>query len=780
MSMVKRALSITSGIAALIAAGTATAQVADTPPAPDRTTRADAATDRQQGEIPGEIIVTAQKRSEALYQVPQSISVLQGAALEQRQARSIADYAALVPGLSFEQGNPGQTRIVLRGINAGGASATVAVYVDDTPFGSSTGQTNGAILAGDFDTYDIERLEVLRGPQGTLYGANSLGGVVKYVTVAPRLSTWEARGQSGVETTKGGGTGYFGNAVINVPLGDVFALRASGFYRRTAGYIDAIGIPDDDVNGARTYGGRASLLFKPSDRFSVRLSAIAQNIRVGARTAFDADPGSLDPIDADPFTNAPVSGLNRYQLFPDRNRANYRLYTGTVGYDLGFASLTSVTSLSRLKTEDRSDVSFNDLGGGVTLADAASQQIYGLPTTAYGVYYPNQVTQKKFTQEVRLASPDSDTVEWLIGGYYTREPGQLFQRYLPYVIATGQPVLPLPTIPGFSDLVLAQLKSRYQEYAGFGSATVHFGERFDITAGGRYSHNKQRTTQILDGALFGGRSEDTARSSQGVFTWSVSPRYAFAPRSEVYARVAKGYRPGGPNVVPPGAPDNYPLQTDADTLLSYEAGVRAETADRSFGIDLSGYYLDWDKTLIIATFQSAAGPITADANGKGARSYGFEASGTVRPTKGFTVVTTVAYNHSRLRGDTANGGLNGDQLPFAPHWNAAVSADYTWAMPGDVKPFVGADLSLVSDRKGNFDDAYRTAFGRRVTLDGYTTLNMRAGADFGRFNLSVYARNLINMRGIVAAGTYGTRPNGGIEVSPIQPRTIGATLGVNF
>jgi iron complex outermembrane receptor protein len=268
MSMFKRALSVTCGVTALITADAAAAQDAQST-ATQATAPAETTQDLQQGDI----IVTAQKRSEALHEVPQSISVLQGEALESRQARSIADYAALVPGLSFEQGNPGQTRIVLRGINAGGAGATVAVYVDDTPFGSSTSQTNGANLAGDFDTFDIERLEVLRGPQGTLYGANSLGGVVKYVTVAPQLSKWEARGQSGVETTKGGGTGYFGNAVINVPLGDTLAFRASGFYRRTAGFINAIGFPDRDVNGSRSYGGRASLLFKPTDRFSARHSS---------------------------------------------------------------------------------------------------------------------------------------------------------------------------------------------------------------------------------------------------------------------------------------------------------------------------------------------------------------------------------------------------------------------------------------------------------------------------------------------------------------------------
>ncbi len=767
MRSIRRTATATS-VVALLTAGAAAAQSLPEARQDSGTATAD------------EIIVTAQKREQTLSQVPQSMSVLGGEALEQRQARSIADYAALVPGLSFESGNPGETRVVLRGINAGGASPTVAVYLDDTPFGSSTSQTNGATLAGDFDTFDVERLEVLRGPQGTLYGANSLGGVVKYVTVAPKLGEWQARGQAGIETVKGGDLGYSGNAVLNVPIGDKIALRASGFYRRTGGYIDAIGLRDDNINRADSYGGRASLLVQPTDRLSLRLTAVLQNIDVEGRNAFDADPATLKPITADPFTGAPTGGGEvRYQLFPDRNRVRYRLYTGTLSYDFGAATLTSVTSYSRQVATDRSDVSYNDAGNGLTLAQVASAGVYGLSPDAYGIYYPNQSTQKKFTQEVRIASNGSSRVEWLVGGYFTREPGQLFQRYFPFDNATGKAVTPVPAIPGFSDLAFAELDSVYKEYAGFGSATVHFSDRFDLTLGGRYSHNDQRTTQLLDGILFGGRSESRVESSEGVFTWSAAPRFEFAPHSELYARVAKGYRPGGPNVVPPGAPADYPTKTDADTLMSYEAGIRAETADRSFGIDLSAYYLDWDKTLIVATFQSDAGPITADANGRGARVHGFEATATLRPIRGFSVTATAAYNHSRLRGDTANGGLDGDQLPFAPRWNANVSAEYRWDW-GDAKPYVGADLSTVSDRPGNFDGAYRDAYGRRLTFDGYSTASLRAGVALGRFDLSLYARNLGDARGLVAAGTYRTRPNGGIEVSPIQPRTFGATLGLGF
>ena len=436
-----------------------------------------------------DIIVTAQKREQRLIEVPQSISVVSGDALEQRQATSFADYVGLVPGLSLQQGNPGNTRVVLRGINTGSASPTVAIYVDDTPFGSSTSQTNGALLAGDFDTFDIDRVEVLRGPQGTLYGANLLGGVIKYVTTSPKLGVFEARGQAGVAAVDSGGTNWSGNGAVNVPLGDSLALRASGFYRRSAGFIDAIGRPGKDVNRADSYGGRASLLFKPSNTFSIRLTGLAQNIRADSRAVFDADSVTLDPISRDPVTGAPISGLVRTQNFSDSNNVDYRVYTGTLNWDFGFANLTSVTSYSDLRRRESTDVSYPDVGG-LTLGDLGTS-IYG-SEVPLGVTQPALIRQKKFTQEVRLTSGKSDAFEWLIGGYITREPGKILQRYFPFDVASGQ-ILPEATTLAatrFPTLVTVQLDSVYKEYAGFGSVTVHFGPRFDLTGGARYSHNR--------------------------------------------------------------------------------------------------------------------------------------------------------------------------------------------------------------------------------------------------------------------------------------------------
>src|SRR6185437_238170 len=190
-----------------------------------------------------EVIVTAQKRAESILNVPQSVTVVSSEVLTRNQAYNLQDYLALIPGLSLTGDTPGQSRISLRGVNSDGVASTVAVYVDDVPFGSSSGLANGAILAGDFDTTDVERLEVLRGPQGTLYGASSLGGVLKFVTKAPQTDAFDSFINAGAEALHGGAPGYNTTAMVNIPVNPTLAFRASGFYHKEGGFIDS---PGDD------------------------------------------------------------------------------------------------------------------------------------------------------------------------------------------------------------------------------------------------------------------------------------------------------------------------------------------------------------------------------------------------------------------------------------------------------------------------------------------------------------------------------------------------------
>ena len=378
-----------------------------------------------------EIIVTAQKRNQALAEVPMSITVLGGDTLEQQRATSFEDLVSLVPGFSLgDAARAGVSRITLRGINTGGVARTVGVYLDEVPFGSSSGLANGAVLSGDFDTFDLARVEVLRGPQGTLYGASSLGGVLKYVTNAPNTDAFEARGQVSVESVDDGGTGYAATGVVNLPVNETFAVRATGFYRADDGFIDSIGnnpIPsltdpahnavdgtrvEDDINSVDRYGGRVSALFTPSDQFSLNLTAFLQNIDSDSTSMVDADPATLEPL---------YGGNVRSHYQSDPSDIEYQLYSATINWDFGAASLQSVTSYSEFEQDFRDDVAANSLLTGAPLA-AVATLVFGDAATRPLSAVQDQVTSTdKFTQEVRLVSAENDTFEWLLGAYYTDE-----------------------------------------------------------------------------------------------------------------------------------------------------------------------------------------------------------------------------------------------------------------------------------------------------------------------------------------------------------------------
>ena len=735
-----------------------------------------------------EVVVTAQHREQTLAEVPQSISVVSGATLERQAAINFQDYAALVPSLTLTQENPGETRLVLRGINTGSVGSTVAVYVDDVPFGASGSLSNGGILAGDFDTFDVQRIEVLRGPQGTLYGANSLGGVLKFVTGTPSTEKFQVRGQAGIESTQSGEASYTGNAMVNVPLGDTLALRASGFYHKMGGYINTIGRTASNVNNADSFGGRASLLFKPSSDFSIRLTGLIQNINVDSPANFEVDPVTLRPVNA--LTTLP-QGIKRtrFELYPELNTVHYQLYNGTLNYNLGFATVTSVTSYATQKQRQISDLSTNAARG-------TAQAVYGAAgtTNTVGLAYQNDISVTKFTQEVRLASADSDSFEWLVGGYYTHEKTRLYQEYLPFNMTT-KALIPQANPPGFTfaKFVYAQIDAKYEEYAAFGSATLHLGPQFDITAGGRYSRNNQSSTQAV--VQLGGGSPTFGTSSEGVFTWSVAPRFEINSHNSLYGRVGKGYRPGGPNFVPPGAPATYPTQFNSDTLVSYELGYRGETANRAFSIDVAAFYVDWKNILIASSTVVNGTPVGVNSNGQRAQSYGVEGTVTLRPTRGLNVVANVTYTKAKLLDDTVpavgglnlTGGLAGDQLPYSPVWNANVSADYEWSVGPNARAYIGGNIHLIGDQAAGFSTAYRTAYARRATLDGYQTIDLRAGVNFDRFSLGIYVKNLTNEYALsnvsypftvpVAIGGTNTAIARGVS---IRPRTIGATLGFNF
>ena len=741
---------------------------------------------QEQAAIPlEEVIVTAQKREQALAEIPMSITVLDGDILARQQADNFQDMLALVPGLSISSATRGVTRLTLRGINTGGVASTVGVYVADVPFGSSSGLANGAILSGDFDTFDLARVEVLRGPQGTLYGASSLGGVMKYVPNPANTEKFEAKLQGAVESVKDADPGYALTGAINLPMGDQFAVRASGFYRVDEGYIDSIGnnpIPalqdptvnvlngtlvQEDINSVDTYGGRIQALYQPSENFSINLMTLMQDIDSGAPNSIDADPGTLDPLNGSPVQS-------RYQeQFTD---IAYRIYSGTIDWDFGAASLQSVTGFGTFEQDFQLDAAVAaSLTGGPPLS-ALLTFLFDDPNTPevaplLSSILPQITSTDKWTQEFRLVSAESDTFEWLVGAYYTEEESLIDQTILAVEPGTQD------VVAGFPTLAIANVTSEYEEIALFANATWHVTDQFELSFGARQSDNEQSATQNTDGPLAGGAPVTiNGSSSESPFTWSFSPRYAFNDNTSTYLRVATGFRPGGPNILPPGAPPGTPASYESDSLTSYEAGVKTESSNRLFAMDFAAYYLDWDDIQLFAVVNGFG----VNANGGTAVSKGLEFTASFFPTNDVVLSLNGAYTDAYLTQDTdpAVGGLDGDPLTFVPEWSFGLSGDYEWAVSGDSTAYFGGTLGYTGERPIAFDE--RETDGSIREIGSYTTLNLRAGLRTERWNFELYGKNVTDENGITSVGTENTPGTGRVDLVTIRPQTFGLLVGVNF
>jgi outer membrane receptor protein involved in Fe transport len=729
----------------------------------------------------GEVTVTAQKRLEALADIPMSISVIAGDALERQQADNFQDLISLVPGLSINTNTRGVTRITLRGINTGGVASTVGVYVNDVPFGSSSGLANGAILSGDFDTFDLARVEVLRGPQGTLYGASSLGGVIKYVANEPSLEGFEARIQGTAENVSGGDTGYAGAGVLNAALTDTIAIRASGYYRSDEGFIDSIGnnpVPslqnpavnivdgtreEKNLNGLKTYGGRLSALFQPSDVLSVNLTALFQKIESDNSDVFEANPTTFAPL---------YGGLVASRYHPEFTDIEYRIYSATIDWDAGPFTLQSVTSYGEFEEDFQRD--YSGLPVPVRL-DQLLTLLFSDPVTAQPPLSAilNQITAtEKLTQEFRLLSPESETFEWLLGVYYTEEDSGIDPQRISAVNAgTETPA------PGFPVLANARLVSTFEEIALFANATWHLTDRFDLSFGGRISENDQKASQVLEGILVGGTTVfDDVRSSESPFTYSFSPRVELTDNTSMYARVATGYRPGGPNVLPPGAPPGTPASYDSDELKSYELGIKTESENGAFALDAALFYLDWEDIQLFAQINN----VGLNANGGTATSKGLEFTASARHPSGARFGLNGAYTDAYLTQDTDPivGGLDGDPLPWVPEWSFAFTADYEWSVFGDATAYVGGKIAFTDDRTADFSN--RDTNGDIRVADSYTTVDLRVGVDMGEWYVELFGKNLTDERGINDIQPPGIYPGGAIGLGIIRPSTVGLMLGARF
>jgi iron complex outermembrane receptor protein len=745
-----------------------------------------------------EVVVTAQKREEKLHDVPMGVTAITTEDLQKQQLVSLEDLQSKVPGLSLTQVQPGETRLTLRGQNVGGIGSTVTTYIDDTPFGSSNALANGFFFSGDFDTWDLQRVEVLRGPQGTLYGAGSEGGLLKYVTNPPDPTKFAAAVQAGGEDVAHGDAAGSGKAMINLPLGDRAAFRLSGYYEGLPGYVDDPSLGEKNINRGYRDGVHAALLVNFTDNLSIRLNAFGQDLHTDGSPNIDVIGTGNFPLTPPPNQLEPQNGdFNQQRFINEPDTFKYRIYSGTLNWNIGWGTFTSITSYGTTDQNGVSDVTSTPAAAGTgasgTFGDIATS-LLGLvappppgATKVAGLAEPATTNIKKWTQEFRLASSAGQTLEWQLGAFYTHESSALDQIVPLFYIPT-QVSAPLPVALGGPTLESSSLDSVYREWAGFAEVTYHFSPQFDLGLGGRWSENKQSASQVESGAILtltGQASPQvvSGNSSDNDFTYSIAPRWHVSDNTMVYGRIASGYRPGGPNDLPPTAPASVQREYQADQTTNYEVGVRSDLLDKRLSIDVAAFLVDWKKIQLFEEFQlPGLPPFGIDANGGTARSKGLEWTLALTPLTGLTFTLTGAYVDAYLTAAARDaGGNDGDPLPYAPKWSTSLDGAYTWHAFGDDLAFAGATWSYLGSRFNDFSALAGTTYQPepRPELPSYNTVNLRAGLENGRWTLELYAKNVGDTRAIAYYSNSGA-PNYGGEINYIQPRTLGALVTVRF
>jgi len=712
-----------------------------------------------------EIVVTAQKREERLQDVPVPVTAINTESLAQTSQLRLMDYYTQVPGLLVAPADYSSQLIAIRGIttgsNSGAGTPTTGVMIDDVPYGSSTGNTPGFTVP-DLDPGDLARMEVLRGPQGTLYGASSMGGLIKYVTVDPSTSLLSGRLELGTNNVHNGDQlGYTLRGAVNMPVNDELALRASAFTRLDPGYIDNPLLGIDGVNKDRASGGRLAALWRPLEGLSLKLSGTYQVIKGDGTsdvTTAENVIGSSRPLG--PLEQGYIAGVGPYSR-------TAQAYSAVLKYDIGRAQLTSVTGYNISRVSDSIDYS-QRLGG----PGGFSDQAFGVT----GAPIFENINYSRLSQELRVTAPLGPLLDSLVGLYYDHESAGPQQQT---VLATDP-----QTGAVAGTLYSVSFPSTYTEYSAFADLTYHATRRLDVQLGGRVSNMRIGLDDAAaSGPLLGPGPYPVitpgSQTRNHAFTYLVTPRYQLSPDQMLYARFASGYRPGGPNTAP-GAPPKY----NPDKTENYEVGFKGSFVGGRVSIDTSVYYIDWQSVQLNLATADGFGFI---GNAGSAKSQGVELSLDWRPTTDLSLGAWVAYDDAKLTNwpASAQGAClagvgpcagTGARLPLSPRLSANLSVEQSFVISGDLRGFVGGNMSYVGNRVGvfNFGPPYPPA---RQALPGYAKTDLRAGLDYQAWKVSLYVNNLFDRRGLVSGGLGTDLP---YSLYILQPRNIGVTLVRSF
>jgi outer membrane receptor protein involved in Fe transport len=764
--------------------------------------------DNSANQLP-EVIVTAQKRSEDLTKVPSSISVLNGDALGAGGIKDFDDLSRAVPGLSVSAGtSEGTANLQIRGVSASGGDSTVSVYLNETPITVSS-RFGGATQPIPFD---IGQVEILRGPQGTLYGASALGGTIRYIQNKPNLNSYSGFAAADLSGTEHGGINYETSALVNIPVvAGKFAVRIGGLYGSDSGWIDNYNlygqIQNPGTNSDKKKLLRVAALYEPTDDLSISSNITYQRFDQKDTSAFYTSQGV-----ANSFANSLSSGASPYTLtdglFKEsktiREWSHDSVLVADLGVnkDLGFATITSDSSYFYR--------SFNQLFDGTYYNSGALNSFYlpaGFNPSPLLAFSPSPSYQPvgwdTWTQEIRLTSPDNPPypVKWVAGLYVTQQHVGYTQNELdPNINSIFQSVygVPIGSISAalggpanyndfFNPIFSAAAHETDDQYAAFASATYDILPDLHLTAGIRYtiSHSvnvaDNLQTSFFDVGL-------PAEKKSSILSFSATPRFSLAydinDNSSIYTTEAKGFRLGGPAGSLPTGPGNVCSQDYAnlgvsappnaygpDSLWSYEAGLKTKALDRTLSVNTAGYYIQWHNLQQGVNLPICGFGYTTNAGD--AVIYGSELEVVYAPPmfKGLKLAATGSFNHAEITKTTAPFATVGEAVENVPERTGTFSADYEFPLIDSWAGFVHGDYNFNGHAHGQFQ-TYLPNFENHA----YGVVNARLGVNDDVWSIYLYAKNLLNDHTIYQQPVESSVTEG----YTVRPLTVGISARRDF
>jgi iron complex outermembrane receptor protein len=768
-----------------------------------------------EAQLSEEITVTAMKRESTVLNVPFSVAAPTEQVLRDRGVEDIEGVAANVAGFTVQNLGPGQSQVAIRGVSAGqivrdqpGVKEQVGTYLDESVISLS-------LFTPDIELVDLNRVEVLRGPQGTLFGSGSLSGTVRYITNEPELRVTKGFAEFGGSAVAGGSLGGNARFGFNVPLGDKAAVRVASYYTRLPGYIDAVQ-PDlrvnEDVNDGFRTGVRAAVKIAPNDRLSMTPRIVYQKVEMDGWNRIDAFH-----ILGNPFTTTrpPVTLGERQQFtqLEEKFTDDFVLGDFNISYNFGDFLLTSITSYSYrdvLVIRDATALTASITGGSI-----------GLPERAFTLDAPlyDATTANTWTQELRF-SGGKQQFAWVAGGFYGRQDRDYGQD-LPVIGFEDVSGIPTRGLRAPKDsLFFSDLGYKLNQVALFGEGTLTVAEGVSLTAGLRFYHFNEDKEQIFDGLFANDDTGRTLVSQPGSTDASgVAPRliatYKLAGNANLNAQISRGFRLGGIN-----DPLNVPLCTAEDLVTfggrdtwtdervwNYEVGYKSRVLNGNGAFNVAAFYMDIRDLQATVTAGSCSSRVVF--NVPKARSRGFEIEFEAAPNRNFDFAISGSVNDSELRStltstdvtgaiSVVSGIAKGRRLPSVPRFQLAAAATYQWEIRPAALAYVtgtvqhiGSRFTQVGDEElgsldllsfgANTPGAPLTAsvFTYAPELPGYDIVNLRAGVRRDRWDVSEYVNNVTDERAFLSFDRErGTLARIGYLTN--LPRTFGIATRINF